>query len=122
MSVRQAATKSATSRPVTAKTIAQRAGVHQTTVSLALRCSPRISSEVGERIRRIAKDMGYYPRAAGQIGVIVAKMNAEAALSSRIVGQVVDACTAKGLLDASVGPTAAICARPSESPIELVLA
>ena len=47
--------------PVTQKEIAQAAGVSQNTVSLALRGDARLSEETGERIRRIANEMGYRP-------------------------------------------------------------
>lgn len=39
--------------------IARAAGVHRSTVSLALRDHPRISKEVRERIQRLAEEMGY---------------------------------------------------------------
>ncbi|SDT88650.1 LacI family transcriptional regulator, repressor for deo operon, udp, cdd, tsx, nupC, and nupG [Verrucomicrobium sp. GAS474] len=41
--------------------IAQRAGVHITTVSLALRDSPRLPEATRQRIRSIAEEMGYRP-------------------------------------------------------------
>jgi DNA-binding LacI/PurR family transcriptional regulator len=41
--------------------IAREAGVHQTTVSLALRDDPRLPGETRERIRALAKKMGYRP-------------------------------------------------------------
>jgi len=43
----------------TLEDVAQRAGVHRSTVSLALRNSPRIRPEVRERIQAIAKEIGY---------------------------------------------------------------
>ncbi|KAF0093467.1 MAG: Transcriptional regulator lacI family protein [Puniceicoccaceae bacterium 5H] len=43
------------------KDVAQRAGVHQTTVSLALRGHPSIPECTRERIRNIADQMGYRP-------------------------------------------------------------
>jgi LacI family transcriptional regulator len=39
--------------------VARRAGVHRSTVSLALRNNPRIRPEVRERIQAIAKEIGY---------------------------------------------------------------
>ncbi|MGH8020827.1 MAG: LacI family DNA-binding transcriptional regulator [Opitutaceae bacterium] len=39
--------------------IADRAGVHRSTVSLALRDHPRISAEVRARIQALARDLGY---------------------------------------------------------------
>lgn len=41
--------------------VAERAGVHQTTVSLALRGHPRIPARTRDRIRAIADEMGYRP-------------------------------------------------------------
>jgi LacI family transcriptional regulator len=46
---------------VVMKDIALRAGVHQTTVSLALRNDPRISQETRDRVQALAKEMGYVP-------------------------------------------------------------
>jgi len=48
-------------RRITIRDIADRAGVHFSTVSLALRNSPRISPEVRERVLRLAGEMGYVP-------------------------------------------------------------
>lgn len=47
------------SPPVTMRTVAAAAGVHQTTVSLALRNHPRIPSKTRERIARLAEELGY---------------------------------------------------------------
>ncbi|OAM87218.1 LacI family transcriptional regulator [Termitidicoccus mucosus] len=44
---------------VTLQNIAEKAGVHRSTVSLALRDHPRISAEVRARVRRLADEMGY---------------------------------------------------------------
>lgn len=41
--------------------VARAAGVHQTTVSLALRNDPRLPAETRERIRNLAREMGYRP-------------------------------------------------------------
>lgn len=46
---------------VSQKDIAARAGVHITTVSLALRDSPRLPEETRIRIRQMAEEMGYAP-------------------------------------------------------------
>lgn len=46
---------------VTLRDIAEAAGVHFTTVSLALRNHPRLPRATCERIQRLAKDMGYVP-------------------------------------------------------------
>ena len=48
-------------RRVTLLDIAKEAGVHVTTVSLALKCHPRIPGETQERVRRIADELGYRP-------------------------------------------------------------
>jgi LacI family transcriptional regulator len=45
----------------TLKEVARAAGVHHTTVSMALRGRPGISSETRERIRQLALRMGYTP-------------------------------------------------------------
>jgi LacI family transcriptional regulator len=39
--------------------IARRAGVHQTTVSLALRNSPKLPPETRDKLRNLAREMGY---------------------------------------------------------------
>jgi LacI family transcriptional regulator len=46
---------------VTQRDIAERCGIHQTTVSLALRHDPRISHETTDAIMAIAAEMGYDP-------------------------------------------------------------
>ncbi len=46
---------------VTMVDVAKRAGVHVTTVSLAMRNHPRIPEETRSRIRELAKEMGYRP-------------------------------------------------------------
>lgn len=48
---------------ITIRDIAKQAGVHFTTVSMALRGHPRIPEETRERIRGIAERMGYRPDA-----------------------------------------------------------
>lgn len=47
-------------RPTLAE-VARKAGVHRTTVSLALRGHPRIPKKTRDRIRRIAGEVGYVP-------------------------------------------------------------
>jgi LacI family transcriptional regulator len=47
------------SSKVTLQDVADRAGVHRSTVSLALRDAPRISPEVRQRVQRIARELGY---------------------------------------------------------------
>jgi LacI family transcriptional regulator len=46
---------------VTIRNIAEKANVHFTTVSLALRNSPRLKAETREKIQKIARAMGYAP-------------------------------------------------------------
>ncbi len=46
--------------------IARAAGVSHSTVSRALRHSPLVSPATGERIRRLAQEMGYVPSALGR--------------------------------------------------------
>jgi DNA-binding LacI/PurR family transcriptional regulator len=46
---------------VTLKDIAEKLGVTKTTVSIALRNSPRVSLEMREKVHRTAKEMGYEP-------------------------------------------------------------
>jgi DNA-binding LacI/PurR family transcriptional regulator len=48
-------------RRITIRDIAERAGVHYSTVSLALRNSPKLRAEVRDRIHAIADDLGYVP-------------------------------------------------------------
>jgi len=49
------------SRRITMADVAREARVHQTTVSLALRNDPRLPSATRDRIRALAKEMGYRP-------------------------------------------------------------
>ena len=48
-------------RRTTMSDVARKAGVHQTTVSLALRNDPRLPRETRSRIRAVAESMGYRP-------------------------------------------------------------
>ncbi len=48
-------------RRITIRDIAERAGVHYSTVSLALRNSPRLRPEICARIRAIADELNYLP-------------------------------------------------------------
>ncbi|PTX93892.1 LacI family transcriptional regulator [Spartobacteria bacterium LR76] len=48
-------------RRVSQKNVADAAGVHVTTVSLALKNSPRLPIETREKIQRIARELGYQP-------------------------------------------------------------
>ncbi|GHC03457.1 LacI family DNA-binding transcriptional regulator [Cerasicoccus arenae] len=51
-------------RYVTIKDIANRAEVHYSTVSLALRNDPRLAQETRNKIQALAEEMGYVPSAA----------------------------------------------------------
>lgn len=44
---------------ISLRDIARRAGVHFTTVGLALRNDPRVTAATGERVRAIARELGY---------------------------------------------------------------
>lgn len=48
-------------RRVTLKMVAERAGVHFSTVSLGLRNDPRIPARTCQRIQKVAQEMGYVP-------------------------------------------------------------
>jgi len=48
-------------KPVSIKDIARKSGVSPSTVSRALHHHPRISEETGDRVRRLAREMGYSP-------------------------------------------------------------
>ncbi len=48
-------------RRVTLKQIAERAGVHLSTVSMALRNHPRISQQMRTKLQKLAQEMGYVP-------------------------------------------------------------
>jgi len=48
-------------RRISQRDVAERAKVHFSTVSLALRDSPHLSEEMRQRIQRIAREMGYRP-------------------------------------------------------------
>ena len=62
-------------RRVTIADIAARADVHRSTVSLALRGSPRIPDDTRERIERIAVELGYLPNLVAR-GLAVRRTNA----------------------------------------------
>ena len=49
------------SNRVTIRDIAAKAGVHFTTVGLALRDSPRLSAATRKKIQKMAAKMGYAP-------------------------------------------------------------
>lgn len=51
-------------RRVTLKQIAERAGVHLSTVSLAMRNDPRLPLKTRQRLQKLAREMGYVPDAA----------------------------------------------------------
>lgn len=51
---------------VTAKDVADKAGVSQATVSYVMNGNRPISDEVKKRVRRVMKELGYYPNAAAR--------------------------------------------------------
>ena len=51
---------------VTIKMIAQRCGLSTAAVSRALNHLPGVSAENAERVRQIAKEMGYFPNVAAR--------------------------------------------------------
>lgn len=53
-------------KQITQKTIADKLGVHVTTVSMALRDSPAIRAELRKQIKETAKELGYRPSHAGK--------------------------------------------------------
>jgi len=53
-------------QPVTLRDIAERAGVSQGAVSMALSDHPRIGADTKRTIRRIADELGYVPNSAGR--------------------------------------------------------
>lgn len=59
--------------PVTSQQIAEAAGVSRGTVDRALNDRGRVKPEVAERIKRIAKEMGYQPSLAGRALVMARK-------------------------------------------------
>lgn len=60
--------------PVTLQQIAEAAGVSRGTVDRALKDRGRVKPEVAEKIKRIAKEMGYQPSVAGR-ALAMAKRN-----------------------------------------------
>lgn len=54
-------------RKVTIREVAKLAGTSVSTVSLALRDSPKVTSETRNRIKKIAKKLGYSPNLAAQM-------------------------------------------------------
>lgn len=60
--------------PVTLQQIAEAAGVSRGTVDRALKDRGRVRPEVAEKIKKIAKDMGYQPSLAGR-ALVMAKRN-----------------------------------------------
>lgn len=65
--------------PVTLQQIAEAAGVSRGTVDRALKNRGRVNPEVAERIRKIAKEMGYQPSRAGR-ALAMAKKNVKIAV------------------------------------------
>jgi DNA-binding LacI/PurR family transcriptional regulator len=70
---------------VTLRQLAQRGGVSPATASLALRDDPRVAAATGERIRRLARELGYVPSNLGR---------ALQARRSRLLGYLLSSATA----------------------------
>ncbi len=90
--------------------IARRMGVSHTAVSLALRDSPRVGAVRRARIREIAREIGYYPRAAalalrshrtGCLGILLEgageELLAESGFSSPLLYYFLGQCRARSL-------------------------
>ena len=85
------------SSSITSHDVSRKAGVSQATVSLALRGSNQVSQKRIEQIRKLANEMGYFPRAAGQMlrnrktgymGLIMAAKDPETVSSSGFMGPI----------------------------------
>jgi len=59
---------------VTLSTIAEESGVSPATVSLALRDKPGVGAETRERVREVAKELGYIPKNGAQSSVDLANI------------------------------------------------
>lgn len=91
-------TSSVATTRVTQSDIARAAGVHNTTVSLALRNSPAIPEHTRSRIRALAEEMGYYPDPA--LRALVAYRNRRVAQDRReTIAYITDADTRNGWRD-----------------------
>jgi LacI family transcriptional regulator len=90
---------------VTVLDVAERAGVSHTSVSMALRGSPRVSEEKRRRILNIVREMNYQPSAAAQllranrtrqVGVIVAAHSRSVLFdhdfAGPLVGHIIERC------------------------------
>lgn len=92
------------SKAVSLRDIAVKAGVSKVTVSYALNGSGRVSSETRKQIQRLAREMDYRPQPAakllrsnqkGQLGLIFAgetERFAETGFSGPILGAFIEAC------------------------------
>jgi DNA-binding LacI/PurR family transcriptional regulator len=103
------------SRQTSIKDIARLADVSHATVSRALRDSPLVNRETGEKIRRIAKECGYTPSAAARslvtrrtnsVGVVVTSISDP--FAAEVVGGIEAAAAEHGfsllLADSSADP------------------
>lgn len=93
----------AAKKPASIKDLAKIAGVSHSTVSRALRNSPRINSDTIERIRRIAAENGYRASAVGRslatrhtrtIGVVVTTITDQ--FAAEVVSGIEEAAAARG--------------------------
>lgn len=84
---------------VTMAMIAKRAGVHVTTVSLALRNHPSLPVSTRERIQALSKEMGYHPDPALS-SLIAYRMGARASKNKHVLAYLTHWPTAWGWKDA----------------------
>ncbi len=88
---------------VTLAQIAAKAGVHVTTVSLALRNSPRLPATTRERIRKLADELGYVPDPMLQ-ALVAYRGNAAARRSPPTLAYVTNWNTRYGWRDVTAHP------------------
>lgn len=69
---------------VSLKDIAQRCGVSTATVSKALHDQKDIGAETKNRIKKIAKEMGYLPNAAARVLKTMSRIISEYCISMRL--------------------------------------
>jgi alanine racemase len=98
-----------TQRRVTINDIARQAGVSKTAVSFAFNMPGRLSSETTERIREVARQLGYAPnpiarslntRRTNAIGIIVPQDIADAFSNpffSQLIGGIGQVCNSEGM-------------------------
>ena len=85
------------------KDIAAKAGVHQTTVSLALRNHPSLPQKTRERIQKLADEMGYRPDPALS-ALIAYRQSTKKKRSEQVIALVVNFLNKEDLTDNHVHP------------------